>query len=452
MAKKTKAELVEEGKALSSALADVRKTEHSFALYLGADGPAFVVHKTKDPNALRVQAKQESGGSQGAVGKATVDGKLLKLKLAEGESPPAKLGRAFKMHLKQRGIAFKIELLDASGKLLEGDEEDTPATEGEDSTAPTPDPDPGDKDLRQKLEAAFAKMVPLIRDAKTRVSEKQFAALSEQVKIFREALEAEEYPKALAALNNIRSGFVKVTKPEHVTDAPKDESGGVVVADLLEKIGTVNTVVTKIESDPSFFGKAKTQLAALRTSLKTAIASNPSPEDLAKLTKMKEKLDGVFLNDLKTQGHGPQRHEGDVTTKQLTDRSTKGFDPMTGTTVDGVTGGTHKFNRHATRFLDPGDYVDAEITMRESQAFKDEEKRATTAGESRVVVKLPVETVLGTDFAKKLEGVTRDGSVKNLIGSHATNFAGGTMIAIYDKQTDGSVKLVTMYPEPVPTA
>ena len=451
MAKKTKAELVEEGKALASDLADVRKTEHSFALYLGADGPAFVVHKTKDPNALRVQAKQQSGGSQGAVGKATVDGKLLKLTLAEGESPPAKLGRAFKMHLKQRGIAFKIELLDAGGKLLEGDEEDAPTEEGEDSTAPTPDPDPGDKDLRQKLEAAFAKMVPMIRDAKTRVSEKQFAALMEQVKIFKETLDSEEYPKALAALNNIRTGFVKVTKPEHVTDATPDETGGV-VADLLEKVGTVNTVVSKVESDPAFFGKAKTQLTALRTSLKTAIASNPAPEDLAKLTKMKEKLDGVFLNDLKTQGHGPQRHEGDVTTKQLTDRSTKGLDPMTGTTTDGVTGGTHKFNRHATRFLDPGDYVDAELTMRDSQAFKDEDKRATTAGESRVVVKLPVETVLGTDFAKKLEGVTRDGSVKNLIGSHATNFAGGTMIAIYDKQTDGSVKLVTMYPEPVPTA
>jgi hypothetical protein len=450
MAKKTKAELVEEGKALSSDLADVRKTEHSFALYLGADGPAFVVHKTKDPNALRVQAKQQSGGSQGAVGKATVDGKLLKLKLAEGESPPAKLGRAFKMHLKQRGIAFKIELLDAGGNLLEGDEEDAPAVEGEDSTTPTPDPDPGDKDLRQKLEAAFAKMVPLIRDAKTRVSEKQFAALMEQVKIFKATLDSEEYPKALAALNNIRTGFVKVTKPEHVTDATPDETSGV-VADLLEKVGTVNTVVTKVESDPAFFGKAKTQLTALRTSLKTAIASNPAPEDLAKLTKMKEKLDGLFLNDLKTQGHGPQRHEGDVTPEQLDDRCQHGINPQTGTAFDDDAQTIpHGYSAHATKFNDPGTYVDAEEKMRSHSSVAVNRQNAKNLGRNRYAVEIPLKEALGDDYKTKLSGKTRKGTRKNPTGSDDTDFTDGTLKAIYVMNPDGSETLLTMFPNPKP--
>ncbi|MEO1564358.1 MAG: hypothetical protein AAFR98_13055, partial [Pseudomonadota bacterium] len=40
------------------------------------------------------------------------------------------------------------------------------------------------------------------------------------------------------------------------------------------------------------------------------------------------------LDDLARQGHGPQRHEGDVTDRQLLNRSLHGFDPMTNSPVD----------------------------------------------------------------------------------------------------------------------
>jgi len=73
------------------------------------------------------------------------------------------------------------------------------------------------------------------------------------------------------------------------------------------------------------------------------------------------------------------------------------------------------------------------------------------AKETRLKLRLPIETILGTNFATKLEGVTRDGSVKNLVGSHSTDFAGGTLVAIYNVLTDGRLSLVTMYPEPDPT-
>ena len=40
------------------------------------------------------------------------------------------------------------------------------------------------------------------------------------------------------------------------------------------------------------------------------------------------------LDDLVRQGHGPQRHEGDVTDSQLLNRSIHRFDPMTNSPVD----------------------------------------------------------------------------------------------------------------------
>jgi hypothetical protein len=270
--------------------------------------------------------------------------------------------------------------------------------------------------------------------------------VTDLLKAYKAGLATQDYAACLKALNDLKVELA----PGQVTVKPV---ASIDTAALISKAALVDATVTRATTDNAYLKQAAPKLKDLRTVLKAAIAATPPPTgtELTALTAMKTKLDDLFLGDLKTQGHGPQRHEGDVTPQQLVNRATKGEDPMTGTTTDGVTGGTHKFNRHATRFLDAGSFVDAEETMRSSQVCKDEQKLAKAAGETRVAVKIPIETALGSDFAKMIEGKTRDGSVKNLIGSHATDFTGGTLIAIYDVQSDDSLTLVTMYPEPLPT-
>jgi hypothetical protein len=54
------------------------------------------------------------------------------------------------------------------------------------------------------------------------------------------------------------------------------------------------------------------------------------------------------LDELRNHGpgaHGVQRHEGEVTAKQLEDRCLHGKDPMTGSTVDGVHGHDHGYGK-----------------------------------------------------------------------------------------------------------
>ena len=53
--------------------------------------------------------------------------------------------------------------------------------------------------------------------------------------------------------------------------------------------------------------------------------------------------------ELEAQGHGPQRHEGAVTRQMLKDRVMRGFDPMTGSRRDGVTGRRHNRPTIASR-------------------------------------------------------------------------------------------------------
>ena len=74
--------------------------------------------------------------------------------------------------------------------------------------------------------------------------------------------------------------------------------------------------------------------------------------------------------DLSTQGHGPQRHEGAVTRAMLEARVLRGIDPMTGTRVDGVTGGRHRAPNAASRFTTPEAFVAAENYVRSSPEYR----------------------------------------------------------------------------------
>ena len=155
------------------------------------------------------------------------------------------------------------------------------------------------------------------------------------------------------------------------------------------------------------------------------------------------------FDDLKTQGHGPQRHEGDVTTKQLEERCTQGKDPLTGTTTDGVHGGKHGYGRHATKVNTPDDYVKAHDSIKNGDEFKKKIKSAEKYGEDRVVVdSAKLKDIYGDEYATKVTGRTRVGSMKNPKGSVETDFTDGTMTAVFDKNAEGGWDLTTMYPQP----
>jgi hypothetical protein len=447
MAKKTKAELVEEGKVLGSTIADIRKTPHGFALLIGSDAVHLAVHKTKSTAALRNEAKAAGGNAaKGALGTVEMDGKTLMFTCAEGEAPPSTLGKKFKAHLKERGLSFKVVILGSDGTTLEGDEEDDLPPEG---GSASPVEEGAQKDLRSKLEDAFAKFAPMLKKELGARDPSQQAPILKAIKLFKDAMAKEDYADALKKLNNLRTGLISVAKPSQI-DAGTTPQGKVDKEALLEKAGQVDTVVKKALGERDFFVKSAPRLRELRKSFKLAMADNPSEEELAKLKKMKGKLDDLFLADLAYQGHGPQRHEGAVTTKQLTDRAVSGFDPLTGTQVDGVQGGEHRCGRHATRFTDPGDYVDAEERIRADPRTTAAKNQAVKEKKGRFSVEVGLEEAMGLGFEAKLEGVSRKGSLKNPAGSEATDFSDGFMTAVYDIEPDGSYTLVTMYPNPKP--
>jgi len=443
MAKKSKAELVEESKALSTDIAAIRKAPHNFALLLGSDAVYLAVHKTKGTQAMKNQAKAAGGNAaKGAVGVVEMQGKLLNFTCAEGESPPGTLGKKFKTHLKERGLSFKVCILAANGSVLEGDEEDEEA-----QTTPeggTPKGEDAPKDIGQKLEAAFSKFAPMLKEAYLKGGSKRKAALDGIIKTFKDSVANGEYDQALKSMNALRDALVKLAQADKIVTGTA-ETGGADKTALLSKAPQVDTLVKRAGSDDTFFKQAAPKLRELRGNLKAAMMDNPSDEDLAMLTKMKGKLDELFLADLAKQGHGPQRHEGMVTPEQLDARLLEGKNPQTGTIWEDATRKRrHRCGNHATKFLAPGDYVDADETVRSSAAFETQMKKSKRQRLKTLVISPDLENVLGSDYATKLVGSSRDGSTVK-----ETDFTGGKLKAIYKLQPNGSYALLTMYPNPL---
>ncbi|AVO37294.1 hypothetical protein [Pukyongiella litopenaei] len=441
MAKKTKAELVKEGKELNAALTAIRKKPHNFALLVGKDGLILETDLKKSPEGLRGKAKKAGGGAKGAVGEISATGKDITLKLAEGENPPGTLARLFKTHLRERGIAANVTLLDSTGTAV-GEEgaTDTPT----DTPAADSDAAPADG-IDAKLDKAFRKIQPSLVSALKTGPKDHAAVLAKLTKAYETAKGAGNYEQALKDLTQLRTEIARTPSTDTLDAAlaGKDDP-----ARLAGMAGLLVKTLERGGKEADFKKEAGPKLRDMRTALKAALAGSPDAEQLKVLTAMKKRLDRAFLDDLKDEGHGPQRHEGDVTPEQLVDRCVSGHDPMTGDTTDGVHGGVHRYSRHATRFKDPGDYVDAEETIRGNQAYTDEMAEAKRTSDTRFSVELPLKDVLGDDYKTKLEGKSRIGSAKNPQGSQDTDFTDGTITAVYDIDANGDTVLVTMYPNP----
>ena len=154
------------------------------------------------------------------------------------------------------------------------------------------------------------------------------------------------------------------------------------------------------------------------------------------------------MAELEAQGHGPQRHEGQITDQQLEDRAVSGIDPVSGTTTDAFTGQPHKYGRHATKINSPEAFVQAEQELASSAAFANEAAAAEAAGDDWAVAEMPLEEIYGPDYKDQVSGKTRLGSKNNPTGAENTDFTDGTMKGVYKKSDTGDWNLHSMYPEP----
>ncbi|KIN64250.1 hypothetical protein Z946_3139 [Sulfitobacter noctilucicola] len=126
MAKKpAPAELKKQGEELKKKFGEMRKTQHNFAMQIGAEGIVFMADRKKPPEALWRAAKKEGGSSKGAMGTCEMKGNVIILDCVDEDAAPSGLLRKAKVHFADRGMAAKVFF-----KGAEDDEEGEGAEEG----------------------------------------------------------------------------------------------------------------------------------------------------------------------------------------------------------------------------------------------------------------------------------------------------------------------------------
>ncbi|WP_328538103.1 hypothetical protein [Streptomyces sp. NBC_00344] len=117
-------------------------------------------------------------------------------------------------------------------------------------------------------------------------------------------------------------------------------------------------------------------------------------------------------------------------------KSENNIDPLTGTTVDGVHGGSHRVGPYATRFDNAEDMVRADAYFRDELARTGAPPAETS-----------IDDVLGIDGYRRLTGYYRDPiNPDNFL---PVDFEGGTIQPVY-RMHDGKWKLHTMFTNPAP--
>lgn len=152
------------------------------------------------------------------------------------------------------------------------------------------------------------------------------------------------------------------------------------------------------------------------------------------------------VDELKVQGHGPQRHEGQVDAAQHDARVLKGTDPATGQPEVHLTGRKagqlKKPPEKSSSFRSNEAYAQAEAKARQSREFLE----GAAEAKPRIEVKsVSLEDALGSDYLRHVEGRTTvgvpGGSTKSI------DFSGGRVTAYYERNARGGYDLVTMFPE-----
>ena len=216
--------------------------------------------------------------------------------------------------------------------------------------------------------------------------------------------------------------------------------------------GATSDVLSNIRFSPSGDGygslSARAQLGAVGDDL-----AGYRPELLRQVEGSAESVPGNVVDpvqarllELTAQGHGVQRHGAQVTEFQMQGRAVEGLDPMTGTSIDGVHGGTHQYAQHATKVVSDEAYVFAENYGRNSQQFLDKTAASMTG---RVQLEVPLQEIYGEDFRNFVTGVTRYGPKASPTGFGNTIFSDDAYMVIRYKQSpSGAWEFNTMFPQP----
>jgi hypothetical protein len=151
------------------------------------------------------------------------------------------------------------------------------------------------------------------------------------------------------------------------------------------------------------------------------------------------------LDRLVAEGHAVGRHGARVTELALDNRVLHKFDPITGTTTDYFTRGTHRVGNNATKITSNQALVAAEQYIRSTPEFDAAVNAPDALATGFAPVKgIPLSSALGGNYDRYVFGKMR----LNTGATGLIDFTDGTLTSVFTRSPNGAWGLHTMYPVP----
>gem|GEM_PF-5295241 len=302
-----------------------------------------------------------------------------------------------------------------------------------------PDAPPKDPDVPPKPDgAALAKEIDDLPADKEAV--KQISKALDEAEDITEVAQAAS--RKLEKIGDGADDLKKLADPDHL---PPNGNG--------RKAPTIEPNKTQWDEQAKVLREAREEVADLRVQVNNKLANTDgmTPDEIDELVKLKEKLDDNLLKlyDI-DPAHGPVNHVY-VTDEGLMDRVGRNINPQ-------YKEAQASSPAKATRFKDKSDFLDAAEVARFSP---DDVAKAHPTVQSSYAdaldldpdmqifsAKIPLEDLLGSGYADKLDGFWRVGSQSgDLRASKLPSgaFDGQTGTAVY-KKVDGEWELYSLYP------
>ncbi|WP_217351824.1 hypothetical protein [Ruegeria sp. HKCCD8929] len=216
--------------SLKAQLAASRKKALNFGVCIATkpEECALVIDRIKAPEILMKKAKKLGGSAKVACGTVESKGKLVMLTCLE--DPPPGAAKRLKAFLKlATGDMMKVQLMDTSGSVLEGDEdEDKAEAAPQDQAQDEPQHDDQDEsaELSGKLDAVLKKLAPRIATAlgQNAKAQEPIQKLMAAIKTAGAANDSETAKKRLGQLTELLGKIAAAAQKAETAPQAQDEA------------------------------------------------------------------------------------------------------------------------------------------------------------------------------------------------------------------------------------
>lgn len=231
-------------------VANARKRPMNFAAVIGKNGVAIAADPRKGAEVMWRQAKEQAGGTKGAMGSMSITGKEMHLQVAD-EDFPGTLKKTIRKQLAQAGHKLKVIFMLADGSVVGGgddDEDDEEESAAHDGDFVGPPIVIGKEPEKSELTEEFVEVRKNLMKGMAHLDGAGQAAMQKHIKHFGDLMKATDFKAAQELMDDLSAMIGAVTDPQRIRAREDVEQIDSMVGDIEVELDALETALDSPEA------------------------------------------------------------------------------------------------------------------------------------------------------------------------------------------------------------